>query len=45
MGTSHNLIPHGESNVVLKRLSPEGGFELYRDKNAGQMRTGRFPLG
>jgi hypothetical protein len=36
---SHNLSPHGDGDVVLERLPPEGGFELYRHKNAGEMRT------
>jgi hypothetical protein len=39
MGTSHDLTPHGDDNVVLERFPPEGGFELYRYKNADQMRT------
>jgi hypothetical protein len=39
MGTSHDLTPHGDDDVVLERLPPEGGFELYRYKNADQMRT------
>jgi hypothetical protein len=39
MGTSHNLISHGDDNVVVGRLPPEGGFEFYRNKNAEKMRT------
>jgi len=39
MGTSHNLSPHGDDDVVLERVPPEGGFELYRYKNAEKMRT------
>ena len=39
MGTSHNLISHGDDDVVLERVPPEGGFKLYRHKNAEKMRT------
>jgi hypothetical protein len=39
MGTSHNLSPHGDDNVVLERVPPEDGFDLYRYKNAEKMRT------
>ena len=39
MGTSHNLSPHGDDDVVLGRLPPEGGFDLYRYKNAEKMTT------
>jgi len=39
MDTSHNFASHGDDDVVLGRLPPEGGFELYRHKNAEEMRT------
>ncbi len=39
MGTSHNPTPYGDDDVVLGRLPPEGGFELYRYKDAEKMRT------
>ncbi len=39
MGTSHNPISYGDDDVVLGRLPPEGGFELYRYKDAEKMRT------
>jgi hypothetical protein len=39
MGTSHNLGPHGDDDVVFERVPPEGGFDLYRYKNAEKMRT------
>jgi hypothetical protein len=39
MGTSHDFTPHGDDDVVLGRLPPEDGFELYRYKIADQMRT------
>ena len=39
MGTSHNLTSSGDDDVVLGRLPPEGGFKLYRHKNAEKMRT------
>lgn len=39
MGTSHNPISYGNDDVVLGRLPPEGGFELYRYKDAEKMRT------
>jgi hypothetical protein len=39
MGTSHNLTSHGDDDVVFEHLPPEGGFELYRHKNAEKMRT------
>jgi hypothetical protein len=39
MATSHNLSRLGDDDVVLERLWPEGGFELYRYKNADKMRT------
>ena len=39
MGTSHDFTPHGDDNVVLGRLPPEAGFELYQYKIADQMRT------
>jgi hypothetical protein len=34
MATSHNLAPHGDGAVVPEGLRPEGGYELYRYKNA-----------
>jgi hypothetical protein len=37
MGTSHNLS--GDDDVVLERVPPEGGFDLYRYKDAEKMRT------
>ncbi len=39
MATSHNLSRLGDDDVVLERLWPEGGFELYRYKNVDKMRT------
>jgi hypothetical protein len=39
MATSHNLSRLGDDDVVLERLWPEGGFELYRYKIADKMRT------
>ena len=39
MATSHDLAPHGDDNGVLELLPPEGGFELYRYKNADEMKT------
>jgi hypothetical protein len=39
MATSHDLAPHGGDNGVLELLPPEGGFELYRYKNADEMKT------
>jgi hypothetical protein len=39
MATSHNLTSDGDDDVVLGRLPPEGGFELYRYRDAEKMRT------
>jgi hypothetical protein len=39
MATSHNFTPHGDDEGILERLPPEGGFKLYRHKNAEKMRT------
>ena len=39
MATSPDLFPLGDDDIVLERLWPEGGFELYRYKNADKMRT------
>jgi hypothetical protein len=36
---SHDPSPHGDDDVVPGRLPPEGGFELYRHKNADETRT------
>ncbi len=44
MGTSHNLISHGDDNVVLGRLPPEGGFKLYRHKYAEKMDYLKAPV-
>jgi hypothetical protein len=33
---SHEPSPHGDDDVVFGRLPPDGGFELYRHKNAGK---------
>ncbi len=39
MSTSHNLAPNNDDNVVPEGLTPEGGYELYRYKNAERMKT------
>ena len=39
MSTSYNVTPHGDDDGVLERLPPADGFELYRYKNVGEMRT------
>lgn len=39
MATSHNSAPHGDGGVVPQSLPPEGGYELYRYKNAERMKT------
>ena len=39
MGTSHNLSPHGDDDVILEWVPPEDGFDLYLYKNAEKMRT------
>jgi hypothetical protein len=39
MATSRDRPLLGDDDVVLERLWPEGGFELYRYKNADKMRT------
>ena len=36
---SHDPSPHGDDDAVLERLPPEGGFELYRHKNANETKT------
>ena len=36
---SHDISPHGDDDVVLQRVPPEGGFELYRHKNADETKT------
>jgi hypothetical protein len=43
MGTSHNPISYGgDDDVVLGRLPPGGGFELYRYEDAEMMRTKKW---
>jgi hypothetical protein len=42
MATSHDRPLPGDDDVVLERLWPEGGFELYRYKNADKMRTKKW---
>lgn len=39
MATSHDHSKLGDDDAALERLWPEGGFELYRYKNADEMRT------
>jgi hypothetical protein len=39
MAASPDLSPNGDDDVGLERLPPEGGFELYRHKNADESRT------
>jgi hypothetical protein len=39
MATSHELSPHGNDDIVPKGLPPEGGYELYRHRNADAMTT------